>query len=123
MNDEQIKKIIDGSYDDAKEDSVMSMAKDFYSRRMLGTAIMVWAWAIMFFAGTVYSAVQFFKADATKSEIMYAAIFVSCVFGIGLMKVFAWEMVHRHSIKREIKRLELRIAEVTDSLAERTPKV
>jgi uncharacterized membrane protein YbjE (DUF340 family) len=123
MNDEQIRRIIDDTYDDSKEDSIMSMAKDFYSRKMWSTAVLVWVWAIIFFAGAVYSAIQFLEADETKSQIMYAAIFVPCVLGIGFMKVFAWEMVHRHSIKREIKRLELRIAELTDSIAQRTPKV
>jgi len=122
MNDEQIRRIIDDTYDDSKEDSIMSMAKDFYSRKMWSTAVLVWVWAIIFFAGAVYSAIQFLEADETKSQIMYAAIFVACVFGIGLMKVFAWEMVHRHSIKREIKRLELRIAQLADSFSQRTPK-
>ena len=32
---------------------------------------------------------------------------------IGSMKIFAWEMIHRNSIRREIKRLELRIAELS----------
>jgi len=32
------------------------------------------------------------------------------------MKIFAWQMLHRNSIKREIKRLELRIAEMTKLL-------
>lgn len=32
------------------------------------------------------------------------------------MKIFAWEMVHRHSIKREIKRLALRVAELSETL-------
>jgi len=84
MDEEQIKKIIEDTYDESKEDSIMSMARDFYSRKI-----------------------------ETQLQIMYAAIFVPCVLGIGFMKVFAWEMIHRNSIKREIKRLELRIAELS----------
>ena len=46
MNDEQIRKIIDGpqDYDDSKEDGLRSMLSDFYSRKMLSTAILVWFW-------------------------------------------------------------------------------
>lgn len=35
---------------------------------------------------------------------------------LGLMKVFAWELVHRNSLAREIKRLEIRIAGLAKSL-------
>lgn len=114
MDEEQIKKIIEDTYDESKEDSIMSMARDFYSRKMWSTAVLVWVWAIIFFAGAVYSAIQFFETDETQLQIMYAAIFVPCVLAIGFMKVFAWEMLHRNSIKREIKRLELRIAELAE---------
>ena len=32
MNDEEIKKIIDGTYDDSKEDTYCSMLRDFFSK-------------------------------------------------------------------------------------------
>lgn len=116
MDDEEIKKIIDDTYNGSREDTILSMASDFYSRKMWSTAVLVWVWAVVFFAGAAYSAIQFRNTDETKLQIMYAALFVCFVHGIGLMKVFAWEMVHRHSIKREIKRLELRIAELSQAI-------
>ena len=124
MNDEQIRKIIDGpqDYDDSKEDSLCSMLSDFYSRKMLSTAILVWFWGIVFVAGAVYSAVRFFAADQTKDQIMYAALFICLVHFVGLMKVFAWQMIARNSIKREVKRLELRIAELPASLTGKTSR-
>jgi uncharacterized membrane protein YbjE (DUF340 family) len=116
MDQEQIKRIIEDTYDVSKEDSILSMARDFYSRKMWSTAVLVWIWGIIFFAGAFYSAIQFFETDETQLQIMYAAIFVPCILAIGFMKVFAWEMVHRNSIKREIKRLELRIAELAETV-------
>ncbi len=44
---------------------------------------------------------------------------VVCVQGISLMKTFAWEVIHRNSIKREIKRLELRIVEMAKTFADK----
>lgn len=122
MNDEQIRNIIDGSqdYEDAKEDSLRSMLADFYSRKMLSTAILVWVWGIIFIAGAVYSAARFFATEQIKDQIMYAAIFICLIQFVGLMKVFAWQMIARNSIKREIKRLELRIAELPASLKNQT---
>lgn len=120
MNNEQIKKIIEDTYDESREGTIRSMVSDFYSRKMLSTAILVWVWAIIFLVGATYCAVQFFRADQTRSQVMYAAIFICCVHGIGLMKIFAWEMMHRHGIKREIKRLEIRIVELARSLAQKS---
>ena len=116
MNSEEIRKIIDDVYDDSREDSIRSMIGDFYSRRMRSTAVFIWVVALLFFAGAVYTGTRFFGAAQTRDQIMYAAGFICCVYLVGLMKIFAWQMVHRTSIKREIKRLELRIAELAESL-------
>ena len=76
MSQEQIRKIVEDSYDDSKEETLRAMARDFYSRRLLSTAILVWGWAIVFIALAAYSALQFFKADQTKEQIMFAALFI-----------------------------------------------
>ncbi|MHC4436080.1 MAG: DUF6768 family protein [Planctomycetota bacterium] len=91
---------------ESKEDSIWSMASDFYSRQMLPVAILIWIWAIIFVAGAVYCGVEFYKTDQTKSQIMYAGLFVCCFQGICLMKNFAWQMIHRQAVKREIKKLK-----------------
>jgi len=116
MNDEDIKKMLEDTYNDSKEDTVRSMVKDFYSRRMLGTVILVWAYAVIFVALAIYSGIKFFKTDQAQFQIMYAAIFVCCIQFVVLMKIFAWQMIHKNSIKREIKRLELRIAELNETV-------
>lgn len=116
MSNEQIRKIIEDSYDDSKEETLRAMARDFYSRSMRSTAILVYAWVIIFIALAVYSAMRFFKADQTQAQIMYAALFILGAHGVGLMKICAWEMMNRHSIRRDLKRLELRVAELTEML-------
>jgi hypothetical protein len=62
---------------------------------------------------------QVFKADQTQGQIMYAALFVLGAQGVGLMKIFAREMVHRHSIKRDLRRLELRVVELSEMVKSR----
>jgi uncharacterized membrane protein YbjE (DUF340 family) len=118
MDREQIKKIIDDTeeYDEAKEDSLRSMLGDFYSRKMLSVVVLLWVWAIIFCAGAAYSVMRFFHTDQIRDQIMYAAIFICLVQFVGLMKVFAWQMMARNSVKRDVKRLELRIAELTQAL-------
>ena len=64
----------------------------------------------------IISGILFLITDKTKYQIMYAAFFVCLVLIAYLIKVFAWVMVSRNSIKREIKRLELRIAELNETV-------
>ena len=92
--------------DESREDSIWSMASDFYSRKMLPAAIIIWIWAIIFVAGIVYCGVEFYKTDETKSQIMYAALFVCCFQGICLMKILGGQVIHRQGIKRAIKKLK-----------------
>ena len=120
MSEELIKKMMEDAYDDEREDNIRSMLKDFYSKKMLSTAILVWAWALVFLAGAVYTGIQFFNTDQVRAQIMYAALFIVCTQGVSLMKIFAWEVIHRNSIKREIKRLELRIVEMAKTFGDKS---
>ncbi|MBN2180399.1 MAG: hypothetical protein JW715_00690 [Sedimentisphaerales bacterium] len=110
--DEQIKKIIEDNYEDSRQDGLMSMVRDFYNRKMLSMVVLVWTFGIVFMAGAIYSGIEYFRTDEIRYQIMYAVIFMICLQWVGSMKIFAWQVIHRNSIKREIKRLELSIAEL-----------
>jgi hypothetical protein len=115
MND-QIKRIIDDSYDESKAEGLRSMVSDFYSRKLLSSAIAAWIGGVMFVALSIFSAMQFFKAAGTQLQILYAVLFVVGMQGFVLVKIFSWQMVHRHSVKRDLKRLELRVVELSEAL-------
>ncbi len=116
MSDEQIRRIIDDSYDEAREEGIRAMGRDWFSRKMLPTVLFVWAWAIPLLAVAVYSAVKFFETNQTRDQIMYAALFVVSAQYVGAMKIFAWQMLHRRSIARNLKQVELRVAELAEAL-------
>lgn len=96
----------------AGDNSLRAMLAEFYNRKMLSTIILVWINALVYLALAVWSAMGFFQAETVKAQIMYAAIFVCAVQLIALIKVFAWQMIHRNMLMREIKRLESRLDEV-----------
>jgi len=83
---------------------------------MLPTVVLVWGMGITFMAGAIVSAVMFFATEQVQYQIMWAVIFLTCIQWVGSMKIFAWQMIHRNGIKREIKRLELRIAELSETV-------
>ena len=94
------------------ENTLRSMLREFYNRKMISVIILVWVYALVFLALAVFSGIEFFKADMIKGQIMYAVIFLCCIQFIALMKIFAWQMIHRNSIKREIAKLKNQISEL-----------
>ncbi len=116
MNDEQIKKIIDGTYDELEEDSLFSLVGELYSKKMFPSMIIHFLYSLPFMFGVIFSGIKFFYTDQTQFQIMHAAIFVCCVQGIIFSKAKYWQMLHEINISREIKRLELRIAELNETV-------
>jgi hypothetical protein len=118
MDQEQLKKIIDGpeEYNDSKEDNLLSMVGQLYSRKMLSSLIAHGAYSLVFIALAVFSGVKFFQTQQGQYQIMYAAIFVCCIQFVVLRKNIYWQMLHKNSISREIKRLEIRIEELKETV-------
>ena len=111
MNTERAKKINESflEKDESKEYPYRGMLKDFFSKEMRWVMITIYVGFFIFLAPLVISVIGFFRAEQVQYQIMYAAIFVCSWLSIGFMKVFAWVMIQRVGIKREIKRLELRL--------------
>ena len=116
MNEERLRKIIEDTYDESKEDTLLSMVGQLYSRKMFPSFIAHFLYSLPFIVGAVVCGVIFFKTNQTQFQIMYATIFVCCVQFCIFSKAKYWQMLHRNNISREIKRLELRIAELNETL-------
>ena len=113
MSQTTLKDIIDApEYDINRENTLRSMLYDFYNRNMMFIVIFIWSWGLAFMIGLVYCGIRFVHAEQTQAQIMYATLALGCFQGIAMLKVFAWQMIHRNSIKRDIKRLEMRVLEL-----------
>ena len=119
MNEKDIQNMLNETYNQGKEDTLRGMIKDFYNRKNTSNVVLLWAFALVFIAGAVVCGILFSRAGETKMMILYATLFLVCVHWIDLMKIFAWQMIHRNGIKREIKRLEIRIAELGEAIKNR----
>lgn len=117
MNDEQIRKIVDGpDVFDFEEGNYLNLVKEFFSRRMRLIATIFFVHFFFFLALAIVSGVLFLQADHTKHQIMYAAFFVCSVLVAYAGKIYTWTVGGSYIIKREMKRLELRIAELNETL-------
>ena len=105
MSESQKNSLIDELFEDPQDYSFGTMLKDFFNPKMRTVTAIVYCYGLLFFAIVIYSAVQFFQADATKDQIMYAVIFLASFQVVALMKIFAWQTIHRNHLKRDIKKL------------------
>ena len=117
--DEQIKNIIEDTYDDSKEDTLLSMVGQLYSKQMLPNILIHGIYSLPFIAGAIYCGILFFRTDQSQFQIMYATIFICCIQFAIFSKAKYWQILHKNNISREIKRLELRIAELNETIKEK----
>lgn len=75
------------------------------------------AWTFVALALSVFAAYQFFQAEGTQAMIAWAAAFLWFSLWVAMLKIWFWMEMQRLPIMREIKRLELRIAELSRHLA------
>ena len=117
MNHEDIKRIIDDTddYDEAREDSLLRIAGEFYSRRMSAVTAAAWVNSLVALVVAVLCAVRFFRTDQVKDEILYAVVFVTAIIWISGVKTIAWMEISRKRIARDIKRLEIRLLAAADA--------
>ena len=94
-----------------REESVMEMVGHSFHGRARWLTVISWIKMIAFVIAAAFAAVQFFRADAVRSQIAWASMFVVFAMGTGIMFVLYWLELNRNAITRELKRLQLQIAE------------
>ena len=101
-------------YDLDKEETFRQMLSESFRGRMGWMVVVVWIYGLAFTAVAVYAAVQFFRVDATRDLILYATLFLTSSLFLGLVKMWYWMLMNRNSVKREVKRLEMQVAHLTE---------
>ena len=63
MNEKQTQAMIDEVYDTSKEDTLLSMVGQLYSKRMLPSFIVHGAYSLIFIVPAVYCGIKFFDTQ------------------------------------------------------------
>ncbi len=119
MDQEQIKQIIEEPYDDAREDTLRITLQDHYKAKMRRTAIGCAVYCCFFYALGIVCGVMLLRAGETRYQIMYAALFLFFMQRAALVKTIGWQLLNKQGVEREVKRLELRIAELDQTVKSR----
>lgn len=71
---------------------------------------------LVFTVLAVLSIFWFFDAQTVRDQIMFATIFMTCNAIVMTMKIWFWMVMNRNATTREIKRLEIQVAELARKL-------
>ena len=106
-------------FDRLGDPTLPEMLGEVFRGRLRWLAAIVALVVVIFTGIAVYAAVQFFDADEVAEMIRWAGIFFFCMTAIMANKLWHWMEMQRYALTREIKRLELQIATLSESLRER----
>jgi hypothetical protein len=92
------------------------LVETFHGRnRWLSALAFVFTFAA--FGLVCVAAYQFFQVETTRAMIAWAAAFMWGALSVAMLKMWFWLEMHRNNVTREIKRLELQIANLSRQLA------
>ena len=96
------------------------MLLDSFRGRNRFLNVMAFVATLIFMALLIASGYQFFQTDSTRAMIGWAAGFVTCAVTTGMLKIWFWLELNKNSVTREIKRLELQIANLSRQVSAKT---
>ncbi len=71
---------------------------------------------ILIFIVFVYCTVQFFNTEITNELIKWSAAGFICIIFMGMLKLYIWMQMDKNDMLRELKRLELQVAVLSNKL-------
>lgn len=93
------------------EVTIKSMGDRFRWVNMVGMVFL-----LLFVVLGFMSAWQFYLATELKPLIGWALAVMFCITTVGMMKIWYWMLINRYDATREIKRLELQVARLSQRL-------
>ena len=103
-------------FEEWDEQSLTERVVDSFRGKSRWLVMLVYFAILVFTALMVLAAVKFFAAESTQAMIAWAAGFLFCGLTITMMKVWYWMELNRNMVLREVKRVELQLARLSNQL-------
>lgn len=103
-------------YDELDEQNVFQMVFGLFSGKNKWILVMMNIVILIFFGLFIYCLVQFFNTDNTNELIKWGLGGLLFMFGVSMLKVFAWMQMDKNALLRELKRLELQVSSLASKL-------
>ena len=100
-------------FDELGEQNIFEMLVGIFRGRLWWLNLLIWIFQLIFIGVAVRAAWSFFEASEVRDQILFATVFLWSVGVIGMFKMWFWMAMNRNTILRELKRLELQVARLT----------
>ncbi|QRM90519.1 hypothetical protein FG167_15190 [Lacinutrix sp. WUR7] len=104
-------------YDTLEEQSVLGMIFGLFKGKNKWLLILMNMMTVVFFGFFIYCVVQFFSVDTTKELLKWGLGSIVFMIGVSMLKVFAWMQMDKNALLRELKRLELQVSSLANTLS------
>lgn len=94
-------------YDELDEQNILEMVLGLFKGKNKWIMFLMNFMTVIFFSLFVYCTVQFFDTNVTNDLIKWGVGGLVFLFGVSMLKIFAWMQMDKNALIREIKRLEL----------------
>ncbi len=98
------------------EQSFLEMAAGSFAGRNRWLTVLIMVAGVMFFGLTLYTSIRFFEAESTRAMIAWSVGCIICLFAVSFLKMWWWMELNKNTLMREIKRLELLVARLSQRL-------
>ncbi len=102
----------------AEEPSMLAMGLEVLNSRNRLLTVMVVIVMTAFMAIGIYSLWRFSSTQETKALMGWAMSFGFSMMAVSMLKIWAWMEIEKNSTIREIKRLELQVARLSQRLGD-----
>ncbi len=101
------------------EQSMLEMAIGVLRGHHRWLVLLTWLLMIAFTGLTIVSAIQFFNAESTRAMIAWSMGFVLGILTVSLLKIWFWMEMNKNAVTREVKRVELQLARLSEAIRNR----
>jgi len=100
------------------EQNVYQMIIGIFKGKNKWIMLMMNFMTLVFFSLFIYCTVQFFDTENTNEMIKWGLGGLVFLFGVSMLKVFAWMQMDKNALLREMKRLELQVSSLSGKLSD-----
>ena len=104
-------------YDDLEEQNFFKMIGGLYKGKNAWMTIVMHIITVIAFGFAIYCLIQTFDTHNTNDLILWTAGFFLSFLMMSMLKIYAWMQMHRNSLVREIKRLELQVSSLSGKIS------
>lgn len=112
--DEMIKTVLSKEeaefYDNLHEQNLLEMVGGLFKGKLRWVHIMNMVITSVFVATAVYCLINFMRVESTNELIRWGVGLIACMMTTSMLKLWNWNQMDKNAILREIKRLQLLIA-------------